>query len=1413
MKRLLSVLLALMMVVSTVSFAAPSAVTVADVATDAAVYETAQKTAEEVAELAADSEYGTLVFNIDFEKDGISFAKNTAVDVNTITDNYNADICPAKITFNPRDFADEPQLVTDANGNTYLNCTNSAAASGYRFFQINEGSSVFDWKDGTFTMVIDYYYTGGLNSIAFHVNGGNASPTMIQPIQYSNNTWQTVVAQYSGQIQSFYIAPGYAANYTNSFGVDNIRLYYSAESVKLTIKADNATQATADGVVSVSTSTGMTVSNIVANAGMADLIGLAETKNGAMLSASTLIKPVYAKNYYGVFGCDVNVQNNGNSAVSNVTVNDVDTRTGITVAELIAKINNTSDVVLRGLSETPDGEPMEESTIINVNKTLYMIWEADESEYGTLLANIDFENFNAGTRLEDYQIIEVFDTDAITNGEFQVIWETGNDTIAEENGNKYIRGGQKYAQVRFKVQSYNTYYSPMPEGTYTVVLDAKNFAGTSRSMSATNQGAGASATLVDSFVGTPGTWDKVVGQWNGAAADMTMYFTDSAETDVGFDNIKLYYQPAEGAKVTYKIDPNDNNTAVAQYVSIDAGESQSVGGILGAMTNNYTGCLGVAETADGEIITGYVLPKYNTTVYAVWGFDVTLDAGFNTEMSNVVVSDIDTRFGMTIGELISKINNTTDKTLRGLSKTPDGEPLDVNTVIKKDTSILYMIWELDEEELGTLVFNIDFEKDGITTPDTSEYVNIYDITDVYNETLVVDDVLFGARFGAANEIVTSGANTYLVSTGKTGGGYINLYINEASNKLDWLNGTYTMMVDAMVLDTKANSFTSHVNDSSTGVTCVDGFSNEIGIWDTVTYSFEGKISRSDKHHYYIAFNMPEGKKIAFDNYKLYFKTDETIITLKANGNSDISDIEVPVSTATGITVGELIEAAKAYPTTHKLLGIAETGTGEPMDEDTVIKPAYQQSYYLIWSTSANDQTISTQYGKLLFNVDFERESLLESGWDGHLSIDDTRYTAGSHPNDIASYFDEGEFVKENGASRNFRIKFLTTNGATNASIKTDASGNHYLSGTAESQWPQIAISNNDKLVFGAGYYTVFFDGYVSTSASLGINTPAGATIVAGGNSTNTALVAPKGEWQSYEFKFELSEGTVFPNVLVNYSLNAADKGSAIVGWDDFKVYYKPYTATVTIEPGDYTEFGISTFTGIDTTTATTLDTVIDSIKYDIAVSGREFVGLMDKYGEMVDLEESVIIPCDMTYTIVWNEESVNVPVTRQQSSIRYSTKVNSRGVRFGADTTAELVYDESTTEYGWVIARTDVLEAAGIKATSLTKESFGGASNKVIVGKNYDSSVDADERKHCFEDGSDVMITAVIYGVPEKYYRYEFTVRPYIVIDGKTYYGKPFSRSIYDTAVAVRDAGYVGCDGDTDLINYIDTIIANTPAE
>ena len=71
MKKLLSLVLAMLMILSTVSFAAPAMVgSVADVTENVAeVAETVADVTvqEDVANLAAESDYGTLVYDVDFD--------------------------------------------------------------------------------------------------------------------------------------------------------------------------------------------------------------------------------------------------------------------------------------------------------------------------------------------------------------------------------------------------------------------------------------------------------------------------------------------------------------------------------------------------------------------------------------------------------------------------------------------------------------------------------------------------------------------------------------------------------------------------------------------------------------------------------------------------------------------------------------------------------------------------------------------------------------------------------------------------------------------------------------------------------------------------------------------------------------------------------------------------------------------------------------------------------------------------------------------------------------------------------------------------------------------------------------------------------------------------------------------------
>lgn len=125
-----------------------------------------------------------------------------------------------------------------------------------------------------------------------------------------------------------------------------------------------------------------------------------------------------------------------------------------------------------------------------------------------------------------------------------------------------------------------------------------------------------------------------------------------------------------------------------------------------------------------------------------------------------------------------------------------------------------------------------------------------------------------------------------------------------------------------------------------------------------------------------------------------------------------------------------------------------------------------------------------------------------------------------------------------------------------------------------------------------------------------------------------------------------------------------------------------------------------------------------------------------------------------------------------------------------------------------------MLVNAGISPTCFTKESSEVEGVKVASGQNHGNNVDgggADGRKHFEEDDATIMITMVVYGLtkPEQLTE-NLVARPYMVVNGETYYGQPWARSMFDAALAVKNNGYDGCDDKTKA--YVDEII-NTVLE
>ena len=137
-------------------------------------------------------------------------------------------------------------------------------------------------------------------------------------------------------------------------------------------------------------------------------------------------------------------------------------------------------------------------------------------------------------------------------------------------------------------------------------------------------------------------------------------------------------------------------------------------------------------------------------------------------------------------------------------------------------------------------------------------------------------------------------------------------------------------------------------------------------------------------------------------------------------------------------------------------------------------------------------------------------------------------------------------------------------------------------------------------------------------------------------------------------------------------------------------------------------------------------------------------------------------------------------------------------------------------EYGFLIAVDDTLdgEAAAKLVFNAAHDAKGTneAGIKYVSGVNYNSNDGTDliyATNGAFIGRADLdgtFFTAVITGIKDTFYNIDFAIRPYLVKDGVTLYGKTITRSMYSAAKAVADAGYAGLDDDAK--QFIDSVIS-----
>lgn len=189
---------------------------------------------------------------------------------------------------------------------------------------------------------------------------------------------------------------------------------------------------------------------------------------------------------------------------------------------------------------------------------------------------------------------------------------------------------------------------------------------------------------------------------------------------------------------------------------------------------------------------------------------------------------------------------------------------------------------------------------------------------------------------------------------------------------------------------------------------------------------------------------------------------------------------------------------------------------------------------------------------------------------------------------------------------------------------------------------------------------------------------------------------------------------------------------------------------------------------------------------------------------------SFIATEDVTLYAVWEYVT---PESLDEYSIRTG---NNAGVRFSSSVTAS--QRNAATEYGYIVARNDVLESLGFTADdlnfNLTHESVDAPLGKLYLkGVAYENLDGGDpETDIVFGDTDEgaTIFTAVCTGIDvtsKAALTTELVVRPYILVNGVYCYGAPMVKSYYDIALLIKNGDTYESLNDVQK-EFIDGVVA-----
>ncbi len=934
MKKLLSIVLAVLMLFSTVSYAAPVMVDTAVTAEEVVAQETtvAEETVleAETEKIWKDEEKGVLLYHIDFDnltasalktdKNGdsyISSGKDTTFDALGVTN-------PSFVGKNDWVISSTGAaggavsgvvyLATESDGNVYGKMTTNGSTQEYPHFDCYSTSGKI-YENGIFTVSYKYKTnpTDSLRNIRkgvqYLVERADEDPSKEDTIKVQTLDTITVTQSDAWQEIEYTFTP--VAGTSRKYKGEDGNEYYGKDLSIAQIYTVLYTQKT--------------------------------TKTEVMFDDVKL--------YWKPYEAKVTIDANGNTDAKNVEY-IADTSAKVDLDALKALMSNTDDKMFIGFSLTPDGELIYDDFWVSEDTTIYARWSdyaPEHEQHGKLLMFVDFENIDKNA--------DVYTTDS-EGREFllkNVSWEgaayfnpafadldTANISIWPESSKSYnaspdqhmmlgTEDGNTYASLYamnnalvmawIRNDTYTEFYKP---GNYTVVYDVN---------------ASSNITKLKK-------WYELGYTPSGTTSRKNCQFINETTVSLAAD--------------TWHRD----NVSYFPYSIVEGSVSKS-GEVCDTLTSFNIG----VDVAKGTTVKYDNIRVYYKPVVA----NITIDANGNSEAQNVVYT-ADTSAKVDLDALKALMSNTDSRMFLGFSLTPNGEILRDDFWASEDTTI-YARWsdaDPTHEQHGTLVFVTDFDN---INKNSSGYLKdengnefLVHTKAIYHSSFVNPDVkdLDSAYVIWKPEscksyngsdlqyfLLGSADNNVYGSVYASSGKYVMPWIKNARDTVPELykKGNYTVVFDV----NSSTNITKFMNYAEFGYT--DATDKRIRKQEAVTTeaSLEKDTWHRDRVVYFpyslvaqkateampfdtltgicIGVGVEKGSTVKYDNVRVYWKPVSANITINMNGNNDKTVDAYVNDTSSVLSLDALKKHVGAETANYTLVGFSKTADGELLTAD------------------------------------------------------------------------------------------------------------------------------------------------------------------------------------------------------------------------------------------------------------------------------------------------------------------------------------------------------------------------------------------------------------------------------------------------------------------------------------------------